>query len=97
QSGATATSKIDFNLAVLPASHVVFGHDPGAIAFPDDPQGSRAEGEMAMRYGGRLFLVDVGMSYAVGYSSGALLRITPGPPGTATTVFSDGTTRALWP
>lgn len=87
---------IDFNLAVLPASHLVFGHEPGTVPFPDDPQGTRAEGEMATRYAGRIFMVDVGMSHAVGYSSGALLRIVRGPD-SATAVFPDGTSKALWP
>jgi hypothetical protein len=95
-SGADPASDIDFDLAVLPAHHLVFGHDPGALDFPADPQGSRAPGEMAARYGGKLFLVDVGMSYAVGYSSGALLRIAPGEP-SATALYPDGTTRRLWP
>jgi hypothetical protein len=87
---------IDFNLAVLPASHLVFGHEPGTVPFPDDPQGTRTEGEMAARYGGRIFMVDVGMSHAVGYSNGALLRIMRGPD-SATAVFPDGSTKALWP
>jgi hypothetical protein len=87
---------IDFNLSQLPASHLVFGHEPGTLPFPDDPQGTRAEGEMATRYVGRIFLVDVGMSHAVGYSTGAVLRIVRGPD-SASAVFPDGTTKALWP
>jgi hypothetical protein len=94
--GNTPVAEIDFNLAVLPARHVVFGHDPGAIDFPDDPQGNRARGEMAARYDGRLLLVDVGMSYAVGYSSGALLRIATTAPPSATAVYPDGTSRVIW-
>jgi hypothetical protein len=94
--GGTATSTIDFNLAVLPAEHLVFGHEPGTLAFADDPAGDRQPGEMAMRYDGRLFLVDVGMSYAVGFSSGALLRITRAPD-SATAVYPDGTVQKLWP
>lgn len=92
----TATSKLDYNLAVLPADHLVFGHDPGELDFPGDPAGRRTPGEMAMRYGGRLFLIDVGMSYAVGYSDGALLRITRAPD-SVTAVLANGTTRTLWP
>jgi len=87
---------IDFNLSLLPASHLVFGHEPGKVDFPPDQGGERAEGEMATRYGGRIFLIDVGMSLAVGYSSGALLRITRGPDA-ATAVYPDGSTKALWP
>lgn len=97
-SGASGSvTNLDFDLAALPAQHLVFGHDPGAILFPDDPGGDRAAGQMVARYGGRIFLVDVGMSYAVGSSSGSLLRITRGATETATEVRVDGTIRPLWP
>jgi hypothetical protein len=52
---------------------------------------------MIARYGGRMFMIDVGMSYAVGSSSGSLLRVTHGTSDAATQVLADGTTRALWP
>ncbi len=95
-TGAVAT--LDAYLAALPAKHIVLGHDPGALDFVDDPHGARARGELAARYDGRLFLIDVGMSYAVGYSPGALLRITRGTTTTtASALFLDGTTAPLWP
>jgi hypothetical protein len=93
--GAVAT--LDGYLAALPGKHIVLGHDPSAFDFADDPHGARARGELAARYDGRLFLVDVGMSYAVGYSPGALLRITRGATTTASALFLDGTTAPLWP
>jgi hypothetical protein len=88
---------IDASLGALPATHVVFGHDPGALEFPGDPAGDRMKGQMVSRYEGRLFPIDVGMSYAVGYSAGALLRITPGPPERVVVVSPDGELTALWP
>lgn len=94
QKGTSDVATLDTYLAALPADHIVLGHDPGEIEFPLDPEGKRKEGELAARYDGRLFLIDVGMSYAVGESTGALLRVTGG---VATTVFVDGTTKALWP
>jgi hypothetical protein len=94
---AATLGKLDFNLAALAADHLVFGHDPGAIPFPDDPAGTRLQGQMVARYQGRIFLIDVGMSYAVGYSAGALLRITPGAAPTASELFVDGTVAPLWP
>ena len=94
--GTDATGVIDFNLSLLPAAHLVFGHEPGALDFPDDPQGARAQGEMAMRYGGRIFLIDVGMSSAVGYSQGAMLKILRGPD-RATAMYPGGTEKVLWP
>ncbi|MBC8131852.1 MAG: metallophosphoesterase [Deltaproteobacteria bacterium] len=96
-TGTTPTTVIDVNLAALPAQHIVFGHDPGAITFPDDPQGDRARGQMAFRYDGRLGLIDVGMSSAVGYSPGALLRIARGASDQATALFANGTSEVLWP
>jgi hypothetical protein len=95
--GVSSAATIDADLAALPAAHIVFGHDPGDIDFPDDPQGSRARGQMVARYDGRLFLIDVGMSSAVGYSAGALLRILRGNPDQATMVLPDGTSKSLWP
>jgi hypothetical protein len=93
--GAVAT--LDAYLTALPAKHIVAGHDPGALEFPDDALGKRKEGELAARYDGRLFLIDVGMSYAVGDSKGALLRVTRTPTPAAFTVFIDGTMGSLWP
>jgi hypothetical protein len=60
-------------LAALPAKHLVFGHDPGAIAN---------HGSLGELVGGRIFPVDVGMSPAVNYSLGALLLIERSPSGT---------------
>jgi hypothetical protein len=60
QTGTNATATIDANLSALPAQHIVFGHEPGSLDFPDDPQGNRAKGQMVSRYDGRIFLVDVG-------------------------------------
>jgi hypothetical protein len=98
-TGTSSIDVIDADLAALPAGHVVFGHEPGKVTFPDDPAGTRHAGEMAMRYEGRLFLIDTGMSYAVGDSFGAILQIVRGQGGaasTATAVFPDGTTTELW-
>jgi hypothetical protein len=96
-ASASSASAIDADLAALPAAHFVFGHDPGAIDFPDDPQGNRARGQMVMRYDGRLFLIDMGMSSAVGYSDGGLLRIVRGNPEQATLITPDGASTVLWP
>jgi hypothetical protein len=93
-SGSTQT--IDQDLAALGVHHIVFGHQPTAIPFPDDPQGDRAKGTMAMRYAGRLFLIDTGMSYAVADSTGSLLRIVRGATTTATAVHRDGSLQELW-
>jgi hypothetical protein len=56
--------------------HLVIGHQPGNVKFKGDQPRSR--GAMVNRYLGAIFLIDCGMSRAVGYSTGALLRIRPG-------------------
>ena len=95
--GTSSIDVIDARLAKLSAKHIVFGHDPGVVAFPDDAAGERERGEIASRYGGRLFLIDSGMSSAIGYSVGGLLRITRAPTETAVSLYSDGTTQSLYP
>jgi len=55
----------DKDLAALPAAHIVFGHDPGAF---------RDKGTIQTK-GGRLFLIDVGMTPEFDYSKGALMLI----------------------
>jgi len=96
QKGSSSTATIDESLAALPARHIVFGHDPGEIDFPDEPQGKRKAGKMVMRYDARLFLIDVGMSSAIGYSDGAILKIVRGTADTAASIDRDGTSTPLW-
>lgn len=97
-STAGSTAVIDANLSALPAEHLVFGHEPGDVAFPDEPQGERRKGQLVQRYDGRIFMIDAGMSYAIGYSEGALLQIVKGTPDRASILYADGTpATALWP
>jgi hypothetical protein len=98
QGSSTGGAAIaDANLAALPAQHLVFGHEPGDAPFPDDPQGERKKGQIAQRYDGRLFMIDVGMSSAVGYSDGAALQIVRGNPDRTTIVTVKGQSTYLWP
>ena len=53
--------------------HLVIGHQPGKVDFNGDQP--RKKGVMVNRYLGTIFLIDCGMSSAVNYSTGALLRI----------------------
>jgi len=67
-------SFLDGYLAALPGNHFVFGHHPTTFA---DPPSGNIEAHCA----GRLVLIDVGMSAAVNYSMGKLLRVdAPGTP-----------------
>lgn len=94
--GSVAT--LDKDLSALGVRHIVFGHVPTDISFPDDPQGDRAKGTIAARYSGRIFMIDTGMSYAVNDSSGAFLKIVRGAPTPtiATAVHSDGSSVVVW-
>jgi hypothetical protein len=96
-SSTPSTGVIDANLAALPAQHLVFGHEPGDVSFTDDPQGDRKKGELVQRYDGRIFMIDVGMSFAVGYSDGTLLQIIKGSPDRTSILYATGTPAYLWP
>jgi hypothetical protein len=77
----------DKDLAALPAAHIVFGHDPGAF---------RDKGKVQTK-GGRLFLIDVGMTPEFDYSKGALLLIDrKDGQDVATEVDASGARREVW-
>ena len=50
---------------------------------------------MLQRYG-LIFLVDTGMSAAIGDSTGAVLHITPEPAEQAIAICSDGARTTIW-
>ena len=76
------------DLAALPASHIVFGHDPGAF---------REKGTIQARDKGRLFLIDVGMTPEFDYSKGALLLIDrKDGQDVATSIDASGARREVW-
>ncbi len=77
----------DKDLAALPAAHIVFGHDPGAF---------RDKGTIQTK-GGRLFLIDVGMTPEFDYSKGALLLIDRKDGlDVATSLDASGARREVW-
>jgi hypothetical protein len=49
------------------------------------------------RYDGRIFMIDVGMSFAVGYSDGTLLQIIKGSPDRTSILYATGASAYLWP
>lgn len=80
----------------LGVKHIVFGHQPGTYTLNDSSK--RKKGTMFEDFDGLVFLIDMGMSRGVGYSTGALLRIEGTVSGeTATAVFPDGSQKQLWP
>jgi calcineurin-like phosphoesterase family protein len=77
----------DKDLAALPAAHIVFGHDPGAF---------RDKGTIQTK-GGRLFLIDVGMTPEFDYSKGALMLIDRKDGlDVATSLDASGARREVW-
>ena len=77
----------DKDLAALPAAHIVFGHDPGAF---------RDKGTIQTK-GGRLFLIDVGMTPEFDYSKGALLLIDrKDGQDVATSLDASGARKEVW-
>jgi hypothetical protein len=77
----------DKDLAALPAAHIVFGHDPGAF---------RDKGAIQTK-GGRLFLIDVGMTPEFDYSKGALLLIDrKDGQDVATSLDASGVRKEVW-
>ncbi len=79
----------------LGVQHLVQGHQPGDVQFADGSK--RKAGKLFQKFG-QVFLVDVGMSAAVGFSTGALLHVHHKASGdTATVVTADGAENGLWP
>ena len=78
----------------LGVKHLVQGHQPGNVKFPDKTE--RAAGELFQRYG-LLFLIDGGMSQGINNSQGGVLHLTGSGTGeTITAVCFDGSKTVLW-
>src|SRR5262249_28569152 len=73
---AAARAQLEGYARALGVKHLVLGHQPGRVKFADGSQ--RKEGVMYAALDGLVFLIDVGMSRAIGYSNGAVLHIHAG-------------------
>jgi hypothetical protein len=82
-------------LKELGVKHLVVGHVPSKVTFADGT--TRAAGEMFQKFDGTIFLIDVGMSRAVGYSTGAILHIPGEKHDRASAILGDGSKKDLWP
>ena len=78
----------------LGVKHLVFGHQNNKYTFNDKTV--RKAGAMFQKFDGLVFLIDVGMSYAIGKSQGAVLRIHREGQ-TATAHYPDRKSQQLWP
>jgi diadenosine tetraphosphatase ApaH/serine/threonine PP2A family protein phosphatase len=72
-TGPQSKEKLARCVKALGVRHLVIGHQPGKVEFADKTV--RKLGELSQHYDGLIFLIDVGMSRGVGYSTGAMLRI----------------------
>jgi hypothetical protein len=83
------------HVRALGVKHLVIGHQPNKARFADGA--ARRAGELAQRFDGMIFFIDVGMSRGVGFSTGALLHVRAGKRGRASVVFADGSRKPIWP
>jgi hypothetical protein len=79
----------------LGVNHIVQGHQPGKVEFPDGKE--RSKDDLFQRYG-LLFLIDTGMSQGVDgdTSSGGALHITGGSNPSAVALCANGKETTLW-
>jgi len=79
----------------LGVNHIVQGHQPGAVEFPDGQ--NRSKNDLFQRYG-LLFLIDTGMSLGVNgdKSGGGVLHITGGSNPTVVALCKTGKKKTLW-
>jgi hypothetical protein len=69
-----ATTLLTQYTAAVGCTHLVMGHQPGAVGLVSEK--NRAQDQMDAAYGGLLFLIDTGMSVGVDDTGGALLHVT---------------------
>jgi hypothetical protein len=98
QTGCSKTHpdqlRLDGYIRTLGVHHLVQGHQPGDVKFPDGVK--RRKGYFYQRYG-LLFLIDTGMSSGIADSGGGALRITgAGSDQQAIVICPDGDTKVLW-
>jgi hypothetical protein len=93
-TAATARGRLAGHVQALGVRHLVMGHQPGNLVFAGG--GKRRAGEMYQHFDGMIFLIDVGMSRGVGFSTGALLHLPAGTPQRAIARFANGSTKELW-
>ena len=79
----------------LGVNHIVQGHQPGEVEFPDGQK--RSKNDLFQRYG-LLFLIDTGMSEGVNgdTSGGGVLHITGGSNPTVVALCKSGKKKTLW-
>jgi hypothetical protein len=94
-TSATARQRLNGYVEALGVRHLVLAHQPAKIVFAGGA--NRRAGEVYQHFDGLIFLVDVGMSRGIGYSTGALLYLPAGNPKRAIVLFANGKAREIWP
>jgi hypothetical protein len=94
-SAAQSKEKLNASLAKLGVRHLVIGHAPAKIVFAD--KGVRDAGDLAQHFDGLFFMIDTGMSRAVNYSPGAILKIhATGDRVIAERIAASGRATQIW-
>jgi hypothetical protein len=94
-SGAQSKETLAKSVHALGVKHLVIGHHPGNIKFADKTK--RAAGELDQHFDGLIFFIDVGMSRAVAYSTGAILHIhREGQKVHAYRILATGKPQQIW-
>jgi prepilin-type N-terminal cleavage/methylation domain-containing protein len=89
----TGLERLHGNVAALGVNHLVLGHQPGPVKFPDNV--SRAKDQM-FNFQNLMFLIDVGMSNGADDHEGSVLKIETGPHPSAKSVTEKGNQTELW-
>jgi hypothetical protein len=93
-TAARAHRRLAGNVEALGVRHLVMGHQPVKVVFAGG--GNRQAGEAYQHYDGLIFLVDVGMSRGIGYSTGALLSLPAGKRQKGVVLFANGRSKEIW-
>ena len=92
---AGSKARLERYVEALGVKHLVIGHQPGKVVFADGSK--RKAGKVHMACGGLVFLIDVGMSRAIGLSNGAVLHIQSGKQPRAVVLTPHDPPARLWP
>jgi hypothetical protein len=94
-SAAQSKDRLAKCVHALGVKHLVIGHAPSQFTFADKT--TRQAGDLAQHFDGLIFFIDVGMSRAVAYSTGAMLHLHH-ENGTvrASRILASGKSQGIW-
>ncbi len=93
--GPASKNRLTGYATALGVKHMVLGHQPGKVTFAD--KSTRKAGQLYQGFDGLVFLIDVGMSRAIGSSNGAILHIHAGKQQRALVLTPSEAPVQVWP